>query len=123
MDRNAKVSSNSTYIFEDEDVDLFDEFSITAILDEAVQAEALGDDDDTLDSLQSLETPDHSDEIDRPEEREPTIDELLAASAPRERPHDETQTDLATADTGTHAAIDVLLDPEILFPKDSDDSD
>jgi hypothetical protein len=127
MDMKPKISPNATYIFDDDAIDEFDEFSLSTILDESEFVEALDDDEDdrslvedkAIDALGILDD-DHAATAtprQEPVDREPTIDELMSA-APADPDLDDTQTGIDHEATGTFAALEILLDPEVLFPKD-----
>lgn len=109
MKAKPKVSPAGTYILEEDDVDILDGLSITAVLDEATDALAP--------SAPNQDRPARDAEPADSIEREPTIDELL------EEPivtSEETSEEPTLEDTGTFEALDVLLAPELLFG-DSDD--
>jgi len=118
MDRKSKISPNSTYAFDDDDAEELDAFSISTILDESELEMAPGD-DDTVSGLGNLDEQAGA-ATDPAPDREPTIDELIDGSYAQNSALDETQTDLDNAVTGTHAALEVLLPAELLFPKDDD---
>jgi hypothetical protein len=128
MDTKPKISPNATYIFEDEDLDLLDEFTISTILDEATATvQEIGDEDETIDSLESLDEPlttptETAPARERPvsresASREPTIDELMDASAAPASQHDENRRRTDMVETGTYSSLEVLLDPEFMFPQ------
>lgn len=122
-----KISPNATYIFDDDAEQEFDEFSLSTIFDESEFVEALDDDDDdrsihrddAITALGILEGDQSGTaaDPDEPVEREPTIDELMSASPP-DPAHDKTQTGVDHEATGTFVALEVLLDPDVIFPKD-----
>jgi hypothetical protein len=104
MNAKPKVRPENTHILDEEDVDQLDSLSITAILDEAMEAD--GSPSAPPRAPTPREQPAHG--IDR----EPTIDELM------EEPvfaSEDTVQEMALEDTGTFEALDVLLPPELIF--------
>lgn len=129
MNRKAKVTPNNAYDFETDDSEPMQEFSITSILEEDEFVVGLADDEDTVNSLESLPEPAPAAAAEAPadppaDERELTIDDLIEGSYMRKASDEDAQSDPDTDDTGTHAALEVLLPPEVMFPKEpgSDDS-
>jgi hypothetical protein len=128
MDPKPKVSPNVTYIFDEEDLDLLDSFSLSAILDDTAldddtDTAEIGDFADTVNSLDDAPAARRSEDMQAEAEHEPTIDELMAGTRFGQAADGDSDVDPDTADTGTFAALEVLLPPELMFPAHNGDDE
>ena len=113
MKGNAKISPNDTYIFDEDDLEEFDDISLTSALKAASTDEDAGE-PPVLEEPVSVVPENTMDDV--------SIDELLASMS--EDYQHQSEKDLADSDledTGTHAALEVLIAPDVLFPKNKPD--
>lgn len=116
MNGNPKISPTHTYSFDEDDLEALDDFSLTSDLDETIADfdESVAESDAGFRSNQATTTDDTGTTMD-----DVSIDELLESMSPDyQNQLEESTSESDLEDTGTHAALEILISPKELFPDD-----